>query len=71
MTRMVRLPNGAIACLRPGAKLTDAERNAIAEFGRFLADHKAITEQYDGDERETKLAELIAAYEAEHCRRVR
>lgn len=63
---MEQLPNGVIACLRPGATLTDDERQTIMEFAEFLREHKAITEQYDGDERAAKHAELVARYETKH-----
>lgn len=60
--------DGAIVCLRSGAKLTDEDRQTIREFRDFLRAHKEITQQHpEGPEREAKLAELVAAYEAEHC----
>ena len=60
-------PGGAIVCLRPGAEsLTADEQNTITEFMQYLRERKAITTQYEGDERAARLAELNAAYEAAH-----
>lgn len=34
--------DGAIVCMKPGAKLTDEDRQAIREYQEFLRAHKAI-----------------------------
>lgn len=60
--------DGAIVCMKPGAKLTDEDRQAIRDFHEFLREHKAIKDQYpEGPERDAALAELTARYEAGHA----
>lgn len=61
-----RLPNGVIVCLAPGAELTDDERNTLVEYFDFLRDRKAIEAQCQGAERDARLDELRATYEAAH-----
>lgn len=60
------LPGGIIACLKPGATLTDDDRAALTEFAQFLADRRAIEAQYTGPERDAKLDELRDTYETAH-----
>lgn len=64
---VMEVVDGAIVCMKPGTKLTDDDRQTIREFAEFLRARKEITDQYEGDERQAKLAELTARYEAEHC----
>ena len=58
--------DGAIVCMKPGATLSNEDRQTIREFQEFLRARKEITEQYEGDEQKAKLAELAATYEAKH-----